>query len=153
MRILRRYFRLTAFERWIVIRCIAGLVITRVGLRVMGFGAWRKVVAALAPLNLVDGGGEGILSFSGGIARMQAAAERHLFFRPSCLEHALVLWGLLRRYGVAADLRIGGRKENGRFEAHAWVEIAGVPLDDEDGAHRNFAPFAGPVAVMESQTR
>jgi hypothetical protein len=152
MRELRRYLRLTSFERRIVVQSFAGLVLTRVGLRVVGFGAWKRVAAALARVRRDDDGGN-TDSVSAAVVRMHAAAERRLFFKPSCLEHALVLWWLLRRQGVAAELRVGGRKEQGRFEAHAWVEAGGAPVGDAGETHRQFAPFDGPVPLMESRLR
>lgn len=42
--------------------------------------------------------------------------------KPSCLVTALAQQRLLRRYGFSVPLRIGVRKKNGRFEAHAWCE-------------------------------
>ncbi len=151
MKDLRRYLRLTSFERRIVVQSVAGLVLTRVGLRVVGFGAWKRVAAALARVRRGDGSNTD--SVSAAVVRMHAAAERRLFFKPSCLEHALVLWWLLRRQGVAAELRVGGRKEQGRFEAHAWVETGGAPVGDAGETHRHFAPFDGPVPLMESRLR
>lgn len=85
------------------------------------------------------------------VVRLHCAVERHLFFRASCLERALVLWWQLRRRGVAANLRIGARKEQDRFEAHAWVEVAGQPLLDADSTHTEFVPLHGPVELMENQ--
>ena len=41
-----------------------------------------------------------------------------------------MLWWLLRRRGIAAELRIGARKEFERFEAHAWVEVDSAVLND-----------------------
>jgi hypothetical protein len=152
MRDLRRYLRFTSFERRIVIQSFAGLVLTRAGLRVVGFGVWKRVAAALARVRR-DGDGGNTDSVLAAVVKMHAAAERRLFFKPSCLEHALVLWWLLRRQGVAAELRVGGRKEQGRFEAHAWVEAGGAPVGDADETHRHFAPFDGPVPLMESRLR
>ncbi len=53
------------------------------------------------------------------------------------------LWWLLRRQGVASELRIGVRKEQGRFEAHAWVEREGVALNDGSDVNVRFAAFQG----------
>lgn len=126
---------------------------TRAGLRLLGFGVWKKLVSWLTPIVSADSNVESSACVLIAIARMQAAAERRLFFKPSCLEHALVLWWLLRRHGIPADIRLGGRKELGRFEAHAWVELEGMPLGDRNGAQRDFVPFDGPGTLMESQTR
>jgi hypothetical protein len=48
---------------------------------------------------------------------------------------------LLRRRGIAGDLRIGVRKEAGRFEAHAWVELGGRVLNDNEDVGERFAAF------------
>lgn len=64
------------------------------------------------------------------LARMEAGASRNLFFQPTCLERSLALWWMLRRGGNDAKVRIGGRKEGEKFEAHAWVECEGIELTD-----------------------
>jgi transglutaminase superfamily protein len=153
MRTLRRYFRLTPFERRIVFQCSVGLMMTWAGLRLVEFGVWKNVVAALTPRVRADRGDRALAPVCGTIVRMQAAAERHLPFTPNCLDRALVLWWLLRCHGIPADVQIGGRKRQGCFEAHAWVEIEGLPVADADSVHRQFVRFDGPVGVMESRTR
>lgn len=42
--------------------------------------------------------------------------------RATCLTQALALHILLRRAGLQSRIHIGVAKEDGRFEAHAWVE-------------------------------
>jgi Transglutaminase-like superfamily len=153
MRILRRYFRLSSFERRIFAEACVGLVATWTGMRVAGFGAWKRVASWVTPARGASGCAEEGISVCAAVVRMQDAAERRLFFRTSCLEHALVLWWLLRRNGIVADIRIGGRKDEGRFAAHAWVEVEGRPVGDVSGEHRHFAPFEGPASVMESEVR
>jgi len=83
---------------------------------------------------------------------MVAAAGRSLFSRPNCLERSLALWWLLRLRGLAADLRLGARKEGTRFEAHAWVELDGSALSDVGEVQIQFMPFESPVAVRKAQT-
>ena len=62
---------------------------------------------------------------------------------PTCLHRSLTLWWLLGRQGIASELRIGVRKERGRFEAHAWVERQGVALNDGLDVGSRFAAFRG----------
>jgi transglutaminase superfamily protein len=86
------------------------------------------------------------------IARLEQSAARHLFFRPNCLEQSVALWWMLRKRGMAADLRIGARKHEGRFEAHAWVESNGVALNDGSEAHQHFVPFDNAFTSMGTDT-
>ena len=71
---------------------------------------------------------------------VQGAAAWGLL-RSTCLHRSLTLWWLLRRWGIASELRIGVRMEQGRFEAHAWVERQGVALNDRANIGQDFAPF------------
>ena len=63
-------------------------------------------------------------------ARMVAIASRRSPFAANCLPRSLVLWGLLRVQGVDTALRLGFRREDGQFGAHAWVEHLGFPLNE-----------------------
>jgi hypothetical protein len=83
------------------------------------------------------------------MAGIQEAVSRHLTWHASCLERSLVLWWQLNRRGIAAEMRIGARKEAGRFEAHAWVEVGNVVLNDSGEAHLHFAPFDRSILSLE----
>lgn len=85
------------------------------------------------------------------MARLHASAERHLFFRPSCLEHSLALKWMLNRAGIAATMVIGGRKQGTRFEAHAWVEVNGTACDNADAAGTTFARFDAVHSSLETE--
>lgn len=72
------------------------------------------------------------------IARMISIAATHSVYKANCLKKSLMLWWLLRRRGISADLRIGVQKENGRLNAHAWVEINGMVLIDDVNTIQGF---------------
>ncbi len=72
---------------------------------------------------------------------MVRAAARHGLGNPSCLEESLVLAHLLRRQGIASQLRIGVKKNMLKFEAHAWVECGGVALNESEALHDHYARF------------
>src|SRR5579859_3587909 len=74
-------------------------------------------------------------------ARMVRAVARHGIGNPSCLEESLVLLHLLARQGIAAQLRIGVKKNVAQFEAHAWVECNGAALNETEALHDHYAPF------------
>jgi hypothetical protein len=73
--------------------------------------------------------------------RMVRVALRYSLAQYSCLEESLTLWYLLRKQGIPACLRIGVRKENEKFEAHAWVEHGGEALNQDEAMHRHYAAF------------
>jgi len=72
---------------------------------------------------------------------MMRAAVRYSLAEYTCLEESLTLWYLLRGQGIPACLRIGVRKENEKFEAHAWVEHGGEALNQDEAMHRHYAVF------------
>jgi len=149
-----RFWRLSGFERGVVIEATAALLATWLGLRLAGFRRWKSVLGWLSPSANANAPLQGTPEKESAevIARMEAAAARNHFFSTNCLEQSLVLWWLLRRLGIAAELRIGARKEFGRFEAHAWVEVDSVVLNDAGAEHRHFVPFDGPISPLEART-
>jgi hypothetical protein len=150
---LKRVRRLNTLERSIAIEAAVGLFTTWCGLRLIGFRRWKRVLAVFVPpanaTAFVRGASDQESALL--IARMEAAAARNILFHPNCLEQSLVLWWLLCRRGIAADLRIGARKDSDRFEAHAWVEYHSQVLNDASAEHRHFVPFEKPILSMEAR--
>ncbi len=72
---------------------------------------------------------------------MVRAAVRHSLGHPTCLEESLALWWLLGRRGISSELRIGVRKHNEKFEAHAWVEREGTAVNEPQSLHEHYAAF------------
>lgn len=73
--------------------------------------------------------------------RMVRAALRYSFSQYTCLEESLTLWYLLRKQRIPVCLRMGVRKENEKFEAHAWVEYGGKALNQDEAVHQHYAAF------------
>jgi len=59
------------------------------------------------------------------------------FKRAACLQRSAVATWLLRRNGVGAELVIGYRPIP--FESHAWVEVAGLIVNDRQQYQKFFA--------------
>jgi hypothetical protein len=79
---------------------------------------------------------------------MVNAADRHGLVHPSCLAKSMTLWWLLGRQGIASHLRIGIRKENEQFEAHAWVERDGAALNEPDEHHHHYVAFDAALSAL-----
>ncbi len=151
----RKFRRLRAGERGLLLRALLLLPLTAMALRLVGLRRWQSAVARL----LAPGPAsrerwpEAALERARLTARMVQAAERHGLGRPNCLAESLVLLWLLRRQGIASELRIGVRKQGDRLEAHAWVEHCGKVLNDLGGVHRHYAPFHGSIAAATPEPR
>lgn len=59
--------------------------------------------------------------------------------RALCLEQSVVLFYVLRRRGVPAELKVGVQPFP--FVAHAWVEHEGRPLNEHEEFVMRLAPF------------
>jgi hypothetical protein len=145
-------------DRIPVLEAAAMLLASWIGLRLFGFQRWRGLITRLtgttrsSPTSMMRAEKDEKIELSHKLARLEAAASRHLFVRVNCLERSVALWWLLRRRGIPAELRIGGRKENGRFEAHAWVDLDGIVLSEADYEHNEFVPFERPASPVETST-
>ena len=69
-------------------------------------------------------------------------AARFGVFRPQCLVRSVALSEMLADRGISGALvRVGVRRKNGEFSAHAWVELAGETLGDADDHVGSFVPM------------
>src|SRR5271168_2039946 len=117
----RRFRQLSSDERSAVRNAAFWLAATWMGLRVAGFRRWKDTLSRMAPAVPAaanDANSAETLLRARALARLHSAAARHLIIRTNCLEQAMVLWFILRRNGVAAEMRFGARKEAARLEAH-----------------------------------
>ncbi len=76
----------------------------------------------------------------------QRRVKRATGIEGPCLVRSMILWTMLRRRGVAADLRVGFRKRAGKIEGHAWVEYAGTPINEEKDETLTFVQTPQPVS-------
>jgi hypothetical protein len=146
---ISRYFStyraLSGREQKVLLVSLVLLPFFWLGLRLAGLQrclAWldRLPVARRAPLTQAE-------AAALGVAVNRAA--NHVLGPASCLTRSLLLHWLLRRYGTTSDLRIGVRRENGEFAAHAWVELAGQPINDAPDIATRFAAFDEPVSPSQ----
>jgi hypothetical protein len=145
----RGFRKLPPLERRLVFSAMVFLPLTEAGLRFMGFRRWTQVIEHFSrsvPQRQIREPAVQ-LEVTEKVARAARAAERHAPGTPNCLERSLTLWWLLRREAVDGKLHIGARKSESRFEAHAWVEVGGVVLNDSPDVHEHYARFDAPIAA------
>lgn len=55
-----------------------------------------------------------------------------------CLSQSLVMRHLLYKEGITSEIRIGIDRKNERFDAHAWLEKEGIPLNEHPSIIDNY---------------
>ena len=112
------------------------LAATDLALRTLGFS---RTVAIARRLGHSRAAGDSELVSE--VCRRVAVAAVLYPGRARCLEQSMALYVLLRRRGIAADLRLGVQPYP--FNAHAWVELNGVALNEEPEIISQFVPLEG----------
>ncbi len=86
-------------------------------------------------------------------AKLVDIASRRGLFTANCLQRSLALWFLLKQEGINCCLRIGTRKVNDMFEAHAWVEVDGFVINDDDTIMKTYTPFKLAINYLSAPNR
>lgn len=77
-----------------------------------------------------------------GYQRCIALAAHYGLVSGTCLSRSLTTMRILAYQGMSGQLRIGVNiKDSGMLDAHAWVEIAGVSLEQEEAKFTTFPPL------------
>lgn len=138
---LARFLALTWPERRVFLAAFVLLPIFKAGLRLAGL---RRMQSWIERPRQTFERGDGVdIKRTGALVN---SAANHALGPANCLTRSLYLVWLLRRRGVGAELRIGVRMDSVKLAAHAWVEHAGVPINDREDIAAEFAAFDSPVS-------
>lgn len=154
----RKLQQLSASERRLITQALVLLPLTFCGVYALGVSRWHRFLAQLASLgttpnrtsnHTVGVGSERswvIVDAQPGeqaraIARIVKIAAEHGVYPARCLQQTLVLWCLLRRNHIESEIRFGARKEGSELQAHAWVEVGGVALNEASDVCLHFSPL------------
>jgi len=148
---LRRFSALERPAQGVFLRAATMLPVVAVSLRLRGFDATRTALQKTVSRSISQTANESVEKRAALTARMVNAADKHGLVHPSCLAKSLTLWWLLGRQGISTQLRIGIRKENGKFEAHAWVEREGAALNEAEGHQHHYAAFDAALASLREE--
>jgi hypothetical protein len=143
-----KFRALSSPERRTLLAAIAWLPLFRLALRILGLRRFQACLQRASPTIDSSRSLDEIVR----IATLVNIAALRLPLPATCLTRSLLLGWLLRRRGVASQLRIGVRLAQGVVEAHAWVEYAGIPINDRADVGERFTPFAQipPPGVFQS---
>lgn len=133
-RLGRAHWRDLAEAQWLLLQAQLRLLTSAAGSLVGGQPSSREA-AVERPLDRVA------------VERAAWAVDRVVAFGPlraRCLARAMTLRTLLERRGVReAVVRVGVRRADGRFEAHAWVELRGHVIGERAEYVQQFTVMSG----------
>jgi transglutaminase superfamily protein len=146
--ILAKVGALTWSERRVLIEAALLIGVLQTALRACGLRRVQRMLAATLPLPAC----QDVIGISDrqravAISRLVDVAARHTV-KNTCLHRSLALWWLLGRRRVASQIRIGTRRHDGRFDAHAWVELDGIVINDTGDP--GYAPLNWPPLEHEA---
>jgi hypothetical protein len=119
---LSKLLSLSSHDRRLLVSAAFFLIIVKLGLLLLPFQKLRIMMARFLELSRILSGRDHTTTIEE-VARAVSVASRHIPGTGTCLPMALTAHGLLTRFGLKADLRIGVRRDRkGEFQAHAWVE-------------------------------
>jgi hypothetical protein len=122
------------------------LCIVTLALRWLGFRGTLRWLPA-APLRPVT---RDEIVLARGHAAVVDRAARIQPLPARCLARSLALHWLLGREGLPSALKIGVAKDAGALVAHAWVELAGVPVNATPAEVAPFVALAGLETVSSA---
>ena len=134
MRKLKAFLALPMAERLAFLQAWSWIWASLLGLRVLGFSR---------ALRLWPGPPRRAAAEIPRAARWVRVAARYAPGADTCLVRSLALLAVLRRHGMAAELRLGVAVSHPKLDAHAWVEVDGVPVNDSADVASRYAPFTG----------
>lgn len=146
---LHKFLALPAPEQWLLMKAVARLTWTSIGLRILPFSYWRHRLgdatdATTTPPGVSKQSAERI-AWAVGVAAAYVPGA-------TCLVQALVARSMMLGQGFPAQVRIGVRPgETSRMEAHAWLVVDGqVVLGDSPGCpHTVLGTSAGTALGAE----
>ncbi len=120
-RALRNARTLSRNDWAVFIGALGLLPAVAVGLRLVGLRRLLVMVEILASIRRGRRAGDPLDAERA--ARLVEAAARCCLPRPTCLAKALVVFALVKRRGLPAEVIIGVTKARGPLEGHAWVRL------------------------------
>lgn len=153
VRSLLKWLRLPGADRWRTARLAWTLLWLKAFPRSTSIGTAHPRDAADPPNHPGTAVSEAELRVARAYATAVERASNGLPFSTTCLERSVALRRALRKRSIPAELKIGVRRGDRSLEAHAWVEVSGVILNDSEDVHQRYSAFDEAVLPSHFEIR
>lgn len=122
-------------EKILLTRFIFWLCWVSFSIRFFGYLRTRRLLSRFISLAALHEANKFQFARAERAAELIAMAGRHGLITATCLPQSVLLEYWLKRQNLAAEIKIGVRKADDLFDAHAWVELNGLALAQDDLVH------------------
>ena len=119
-------------EKTLLVRFIFCMSWVSFSIRFFGYLQTRRFLSRFISQTDLHQANEVELARAQRVAELIAIAGRHGLITATCLRQSVLLEYWLQRQHLAAEIKIGIRKADDLFDAHAWVELNGIALAQDN---------------------
>lgn len=151
---IHKYLQLSPVERKLFLRAFWMLPLIAWALRLLGFDRCRAILIRQASLHKMKSSEtlERDLVQARLAAKMISIAAALGLCRARCLQQSLALWWMMQKEGISTDVFFGVWKDEFGLGAHAWVELAGVVLNESQDVRDKYVAFRSVFSEAGLQT-
>lgn len=137
MRHIKRFFEFSNSDRWTLVSFGLRVPIYKLGLSLLGYHRFQKHFIKL-PLTAQP---EQFLTYAKHQGLLINMAVSGVAGGENCLLRSVMLTRRLGKLGYRPEIKFGIDRNNSRFQAHSWVEVDGIVLNDRDSVAENHVIF------------
>ncbi len=137
---LHKFIFLKNSDRQLLLLATLTLIIIRLGLWLLPWKVLYAGIRKFAPISPDLAQPDNFAWYR--VVKAVNRASKLMLIEPKCLARALTTQILLIRQGYGSELCIGvAKNQEGKFEAHAWVENEGKIIIGKLSNHSQFIPL------------
>ena len=134
---LRKFIRLKNGDRQLLLLAGLTLILLRLGLWLLPWKVLYAGIRKIAPISPDLAQPDNLTLYR--VVKAVNRVSKLMVIEPKCLARALTTQLLLIRQGYSSELCIGvAKNQEGKFEAHAWVECKGRIIIGKLSNHSQF---------------
>jgi hypothetical protein len=139
----RNFCQIPWLSRGIVLESLVLLLVVNSSLRFFGFSLTTQWLNRLATSPARPNRGSQVVLLGVQLAtRWIRVLASEGIYRSTCLSQCLTFRSILECHGIEANLHIGVRKSKGELDAHAWIECAGIVLNERSDVWQRFVALS-----------
>lgn len=114
-------------------------------LKIIGFSRTKYILSGLAKLKPTKTAPKDPILFLKRFVPLINHLSKYTFLRCMCLETSLIIRYFANRNNIPCEFKIGGDMSDGKFKAHAWVEVNNIVVSELEDQRNKYIKFNLPT--------